>query len=203
MKSKKFFSLLLTAILLSTTFSISINAASGYQGYAIYRDGVAEIEWHAGIMHKPYNTYSLPVVHHRAGDEYVQWDSWSNFLEGNKFIGYYKPIGTVSSSTRDLFVSMSDKLVTEIIPYTLFYQVKYDTGTSGTWVDPNDIIKMRCDGVVEYIYEWYGYRVFGPGDEWDITLNNYWNLQYHSLYYTDPVTPKIQALYYLTNVPEQ
>lgn len=33
---------------------------------------------------------------------------------------------------------------------------------------------MRCDGVVEYIYEWYSYRVFGNDTQWDVTKNDIW-----------------------------
>ncbi len=39
---------------------------------------------------------------------------------------------------------------------------------------------MRCDGVVEYIYEWYGYRVYGSNDYWDVTEHSAKIKDHHS-----------------------
>ena len=114
------------------------------------------------------------------GSANVQWDSWSAFLAGNNFKGVYRPNTAPSSSDRDLFVSMGSNLVTEYIPYNVYYQVNYDTGTSGYWVDPAEITGMRCDGVVEYINEWYNFRIFGDDAHWDVTRSDYWIRDYHS-----------------------
>lgn len=51
---------------------------------------------------------------------------------------------------------------------------------------------MPCDGVVEYIYEWYGYRVFGNDTQWDVTKNDIWIRDQHSGTLT---TPKKQVNY--------
>ncbi|MHB8170196.1 MAG: hypothetical protein ACYDG6_01435 [Thermincolia bacterium] len=193
--------------------STSSEAATGYQGYAIYRDGVFfNANWHAGMMDEPYSTDTLPVVHHPGSGgtaPYVKWDSWANFLDGKNFKGVYRPkttpsgtIGAPSSSDRDLFVSMGRKLTTEAIEYNLAYQVYYDIGTSGVWVDASDITSMRCDGVVEYIYEWYGFRVYGSDTYWDVTSVSYWGRDHHS---GTAITPEKQPGYLTlvtTSVPK-
>jgi hypothetical protein len=89
---------------------------------------------------------------------------------------------------------MSRKLAGENIPYTLVKQVDYDGATAGTWFDPAEVTAMRCDGLVEYVYEWYGYRVHGSVivgvDHWDVTRVGYWEREVHEL---RAVTPKSQA----------
>lgn len=191
-KIKKMSTITLVASLLISMFSIGANAATGYQGYAVYRDGVFfNTTWHAGMMDEAYSTSYLPIVHH-SGSGYVKWDSWDNFIDGNNFEGVYRPNTTPSSADRDLFVSMGRKLKDEQISYNLAYQVYYDTGTSGTWVEPNEVSSMRCDGVVEYIYEWYGFRVYGSDTYWDVTKNSFWGRDHHS---GTAVTPKSQSGY--------
>lgn len=171
-------------------------AATGNQGYAVYRDGVVGFEWHTGLMDDPhYNTTTLPVTHH-PGSGTVTFGTWAKFLDGNTYKGVYRPKTAPSSSARDSFVSMGRKLINEDIPYNLGYQVMYDTGTAGTYVDPIEIKSIRCDGVIEYVYEWYNYKVYG-GDWWDVTKNDYVTRELHSGF---GVTPKIQASSYLTKV---
>jgi hypothetical protein len=168
-------------------------AASGFQGYAIYRDGVFfNYTWHAGMMDGPYYDSYLPVLHAPGSGSYVKWDTWNNFMKGNNFKGVYRPKRQPSSSERDRFVALGRKLRSEHIPYTLIYQVNYNTKTSGTWVDAEEITQMRCDGVVEYIYEWYGFRVYGHDQYWDVTKNSAINRDHHSL---NLVTPKSQTGY--------
>lgn len=87
---------------------------------------------------------------------------------------------------------MGRKLRTENISYNLAYQVYYNTSTTGYWVWPEDISSMRCDGVVEYIFEWYGFRVYGSDSKWDVTRNDYWIRNHHS---GGAVTPETQVNY--------
>lgn len=194
-KNKKNFLFLL--IIFSFIFPTNILAATGYQGYAAYRDGVFfNYTWHAAIMDEAYSNYYLPVVH-TPGKGYVKWDSWENFLDGNTFQGIYRPKSNPTSSRRDSYVSMARRLKDESISYNVAYQVYYNTGSTGYWVYPEDITSMRCDGVVEYVYEYYGDRVFGNDSNWDVTRNDFWIRDAHS---GTAVTPKSQAQSYLTLV---
>lgn len=57
-------------------------------------------------------------------------------------------------------------------------------------IEPYDIASLRCDGFVEYCYEYYGYRVYGPNGGWDISYPSLANKDNHSLNY---IMPKSQA----------
>jgi len=93
---------------------------------------------------------------------------------------------------------MARNLASEYIPYTLTYQVWYDLDDAGTYVAPSQIIEMRCDGVVEYIYEWYGFRVYGNDNYWDVTKNSFWAREEHSAAWIYPKTQR-NYLTWVTN----
>ncbi len=182
-------------VLLGTCYSVTgtVDAATGNQGYAVYRDGVFfGFDWHAGLMDEPDSTYYLPILHAPGTSDVVKWDSWSNFIDGNTFKGTYKPTQNPSSIMRDAIVAMGRNLRTENISYNLAYQVYYNTSTASTYVKYDEISSMRCDGVIEYIYEWYGYRVYGSDTQWDVSKNDFWIRDAHS---GTAITPKKQVNY--------
>ena len=186
------------AVLLASSLAVSqAFAATGNQGYAVYRDGVAgNLNWHAAIMDDPHwNTTGLPVIQH-SGSGYVKWDTWANFIAGETYMGTWKPKGSPTSANRDLFKSRARFLKDEQIPYTVYHQVDYNVSTSGTWVDLSEITKIRCDGVIEYTYEWYGFRVYGGDSDWDVTKVGSANRSRH---YITNIGPKGQTSY-LTKV---
>lgn len=209
MKKNRFIlSITLIAALITPIFSSNVNAATGYQGYAVYRDNAFINEsgiWHAGIMDEPYSTIYAPVVQAPGFGSNVQYDTWGSFMKDyqSNFMGVYKPKAATTSYDRDLFVAMGRNLVSSYIPYSVNYQMYYDTATAGTFVDTNEISSMRCDGVVEYIYEWYGFRVYGNDTYWDITKNSYMGRSEHSY---DFISPKSQAGYLTlvtSSIPKQ
>jgi hypothetical protein len=192
-KNKFIFAIALIGSLLISMVNSSVYAATGYEGYAVYRDGVLfNYTWHAAIMDEAYSTTTTrPIVHSTLGN-IVNYDTWNNFLNGKTFKGVYRPNITPTSTDRDLFKSMGRKLANENISYNAGYQVYYNTSTAGTWVDSSEISSMRCDGVVEYIYEWYGFKVYGNSTYWDVTKNSFWGRDHHS---GTAVTPQSQAGY--------
>lgn len=175
-------------------------AASGSQGYAVYRDGVAaNLTWHAAIMDDPHwNSTSYPVIQ-APGTGNVVYDTWNSFLAGNTYQGRYRPKSAPSSTQRDQFLATAHRIVTERIPYSLAYQVWYNTTTSGTYVSTDEIQGIRCDGVVEYVYEWHSFRVYGSNSLWDVTVNSSSARLHHS---GTAVTPKSQARTYLTKIAD-
>ena len=135
----KMSSLIMMAILCTLSLtSHESYAATGYQGYAVYRNGVilpVNLQWHAGLMDEPSSTKFDPVVHH-SGSGYVKWDSWANFLDGNQFQAVYKPKSNPTSARRDAYVAMGRRLKDEQISYTFTYQIYYDSYTTPTYVYP-------------------------------------------------------------------
>lgn len=189
----------LAVLIAGSTLAAPAFAATGNQGYAVYRDGVVfNLTWHGALMDDPHwNTTSLPVVQAIGSSGNVKWDTWKNFLGGKAYMGTYRPKAIATSVPRDNFVYMGRRLKDDQIPYSLLYQVEYNTRTSGNWVEPDEVTTMRCDGVVEYVYEWYGFRVFGSDSRWDVTKVDFWNREAHG---SGNVTPKSQAQNYLTKV---
>jgi len=201
LKILKLLAIIFVLVLSTASFDRTANAATGYQGFTVSRDGVPgglNITWHNAIMGDPYSTTAVPVIQAPGGEANVRWDTWSGFIAGNNnFTGVYRPKTSPTSYDRDLFVSMGSNLITESIPYTVIEQIFYDSVTAGVWVDPSEIVYLRCDGVVEYIYEWYGFRVYGNDAYWDITRANYDILDHHSW---ANITPQAQAQSYLTRI---
>lgn len=194
----------LMVIAAATLFTASLAvtpayAATGNQGYAVYRDGVlGNYSWHAAIMSLPHwNSANLPVIHHPGSGKWVEYGTWPEFMGGKVYQGVYRPKTAPTSANRDSFLYMGRRLIDERVSYTLLYQVYYNTSAAGTWVDPGEITSMRCDGLVEYIYEWYGFRVYGSDALWDVTRASWSGREHHS---GNLVTPKSQAQSYLTKI---
>ncbi|TCX48938.1 hypothetical protein [Dehalobacter sp. 14DCB1] len=196
MFKKLFATIFLTTILLISSVS-SAFAASGYEGYAIHRDGaLGGLNWHAGLMNTPkIIPYASPVVHITNINGPVVQDTWDNFILDDTFKGVYRPNSGITSTGRDSVIGMGRVLTTEGLGYTPLCQIDYYM--NGTWVESSELTSIRCDGVVEYCYEWYGYRIFGSDSYWDITRSglSYWNA--HS---GTAVTPQSQAQNYMTLV---
>lgn len=200
LKSKKthIASFVLTCILVITCFATPASAATGNQGYAIHRDGAFfGTTWHAGLMDDPSTAYYLPVTHIGGLGVGVTWCSWADFIDGNTFKGVYMPTSGITSSGRDSIVSMGRRLITEDLGYTPLSQIDHFVTSSSSWVYPEDLWLIRCDGVVEYCFEWYGYRIYGNDTYWDITRGGFLTLDHHS---GTMVTPKSQAESYMTLV---
>lgn len=172
------------------------NAAGTWKGYAVYRDGVVfNINDHAALMDENNIGLYKPIIHAVGYGNTVQWGTWNEFLDGENYLGLYRPKNcTINSTLANSFISKAREL--RGISYNVLDQIVYSAG-SNTWVKPENISNLRCDGVVEYTYEWYGYRVGGPDGKWDITRNltaNYWE---HSGFF---ITPRKQHESLLTFV---
>lgn len=203
---KKLFCMMIAIICVLAMFTVPVSAAKGYEGYAIYRDGAFTIpvvlpngfDWHAGLMDKPSTSYYKPVTHISGPSPFViKSDSWSNFIYGNTFKGVYRPQSGVTSYQRDLVKATGRKLIGENISYNAVVQVDWYTSALGKWVYTSDIASVRCDGVVEYAYEWHMIKIYGSNNDfgserpyWDVTWGNVLNWDHHS---GTAITPKKQC----------
>lgn len=200
-RSKKWHILLsfLTIIALCFVVSSTVIAATGSQGYAVYRNGaVLNPDWHAGVMYAPSSSSTDSVVHSDLGKK-VSIVDWTSFMSQQLFIGVYKPNAYISNAGRDSIVTMAKALADDDIGYTFIAQIDYFVYGGGK-VLPGDIYQLRCDGVVEYCYEYYGYRIYGSDSLWDISADGYDTLNHHS---GTKITPSKQAQYYMTVVQTQ
>lgn len=184
---------LFVVTILSTVSVIPVYAAEGLEGYAIHRDGAfMNTTWHAGLMDESQPNRSLSVTHAGQSKSTVKYDSWADFLNGNNFKGFYMPKSGIASNGRDNVKSMGRKLISENLLYTPVQQITADAGNA-TWISPSHISAIRCDGVVEFCYEYFGYRIYGNDEKWDISKNG--NQSHHAL---ASVTPKVQAENYMS-----
>lgn len=180
-------------IIVLSICAFPVFAQTGFEGMACYRDGVlGGIEWHAGIMVKPKVNYSSPIVHIAGSGYTVATCSLSTFLNGKIFQGIYEPNG-VSSGDLDYAKNMAIDLTSEGISYTAYDMISHSA--TETWIFPENINKLRCDGVVEYCYEYYGIEVMGAEDHlgnyhWDISNTD--DAPYHSTAYA--LSPMYQAI---------
>ena len=184
------------ACMLLFALTICSYAAEGFEGYAVYRDGAfLGTTWHGGLMDGAHPKKEKPVTHAAQSKSTVQSGSWGSFINGNTFKGFYYPkSGVPTSAKRDLIKAMGKSLIDENILYTPIQQIDYKV-TDSTWVLPSDITKIRCDGVVEYCYEYYGFRIFGNDTYWNISRMGSAYKSHHAL---ATVTPKKQSEEYMT-----
>lgn len=198
--NRKILSVLSVCALL-LAISIPSQAATGYQGYAVYRNGVAVIEWHAGLMDKASIEDIYPVIHIGGQGQQVSYAWWHEFTDGtedypysnNSFMGYYRPVSqNPTSAQRDAVVATARQLASNFIDYTVLMQMAYDemSSTTKTYVQPSDIDAMRCDGVVEYCYEYNGIKIYGGSTYWNIAK---WGFDYKNEHIAANVTPRTQA----------
>ena len=191
--------------------TLSINALSSYKGYAVYRNGVpfssSPFNHHAALMYKnkitggsSYSSYSSTaqdVIHAPGPSSTVNKASWSNFLNSNTFVAACRPYTCGMTSTNTLqFTTKASALIGT--SYTVLYQIDYTIINDGSTIEPSQITNMRCDGVVEYVYEYYGYKVGGGSTTWNISKNYTVNHQAHSGVNITPQTQNSSLLYRVT-----
>lgn len=176
------------------TYNLSGNPKSyvnesqiGYKGYAIYRDlsfnidGIF-VDWHAGLMNGYYPANSLSVIHVDKDSDYnlITTDSWSGFLGSNTYRGMYRPIEDMTDYERGQVVVLARELRTKDIEYTVTHQMDAEFPSNAAKILPQHIVAMRCDGLVEYCYEYFGFRIFGSNELWDISFASEDNLSHHN-----------------------
>lgn len=198
MKVSKALGILLLAVLL---VSLPCHAATGNQGYAVYRDGVlGGLNWHTGIMVEPNSSnYGSAISHAPGTGSKTGYTSYNGFVNGNKYKGLFRPFKTMSTHERDLVVSTARYIAQKGIPYI---STKMMIGNQNNGRDrfyPNDILNLRCDGVVEYCYEYNGIKVCGNDSCWDISKNSKAEIDMHSGLYR-AFDPKEQAQQYMYQI---
>lgn len=191
--NKKFYFIMFSIIASLPLFIFNSYAAVGLEGYAIHRDGAfLGTTWHAGLMDKAQPNMTSVVTHAGQSIDTVMYGSWSDFLNENNFKGFYSPKCTMSSNQRDNVTAMGRRLISENILYSPTAQLSNAYG-AGDIIEPDEINTIRCDGVVEYCYEFFNIKIYGSDTKWNISLNG--NQSHHAL---ATITPKKQAEDYMT-----
>lgn len=179
----------------------------GYKGYAIYCTlPVASFDWHAALMDKPYITDSSPTIHMGSSAAHgisIQWCTFDKFLSGQTYTGIYRPQKPLTDADKGRVISLARQLLEQgDISYTVTKQLDATLQPGATKIQPTDVTSVRCDGFVEYCYEYYGYRIYGDDDHWDITKSDAANVEEHAgnPLLAQNVSPKKQAQNYMIKI---
>ena len=200
----------------SSPKTYTVTSTLGYKGYAVYRDlgkGAEAFsdmflnhpnDWHAGLMDEKYASDYLSVIEMPGIFDDIQWSNWSDFVGELTYRGTYKPKQAISDNSRNLIISLARELRTKDIGYLFTHQLRATIRPEATKIEPDDVVDIRCDGLVEYCYEYFGFRVFGNDTYWDISKASAQNIAHH---HENNIMPKAQAQQYLdletTSVPNQ
>lgn len=182
--------------------------AIGFQGYAAYRDGVGKVDddvlngfWHTAIIYGPETSMAYYIFAQATGvGATTEFVGYLGFMgEETNPKGYYRPKSTVlTAAQRDAVCEVAGDIANEHIEYQASSQIDYASiSNSGGQYSVSDIVAIRCDGLVEFAYEYNGIRVFGEDDIWDITEKRIANFVEHSAL---RIYPKRQAENYMVRL---
>lgn len=138
----------------------SVNAFVG--GNATYREGgwITVGNNHAGLYYGTIGTTHYVYEIQGVGSS-VERNTLSVFIDGKTHYGYFENPSMSSNSRSNILATASALANNTEIGYTGFNPLSYsNTNTSG-YIHPNHINNIRCDGVVEYSYEFNDVYVWG------------------------------------------
>ncbi len=183
--------LVVTVVLSGVGTDVEIEASGNWKGYAIYRSGVlGNLNDHAALMDSPNVMVNYPIIQASGPGCVVDWVSWFGFTDGEDYLGLYKPNNCEMSQWGATFAAKAREL--RGTSYYFWGQIYYEA--DGTYVSPDEVLGLRCDGLVEYVYEWFGFPVYG-GQFWDITKNDTNCFDQHDSLWS--INPRLQHEAYL------
>lgn len=169
-----------------------VKATPSYRGFAAFRDGVIVVEWHAGVTTQP-----TQFVHITRGGHPAIVDL-NGFRENERFMGYYRHPSYAAGATK------YDQIYQTAIAISMYPSISYtalvplDATASSGKILPSAINKLRCDGLLEYSYEYNGVPVcsvyYNGATHWDISTVE-GALAHNSL--VNAITPKIQSSHFI------
>lgn len=158
--------------------------AVNHYGDAVYRDGVLDnLTWHAAINN--YSTVGSYVIEAFGKNGIVQRSSWATFT-GSGAYNYQGPpqyrTGMTDSDLNNVVNTARLLADRANIPYSTIDLMQ--GSVVGNYIVPNNVSYLRCDGLVEYAYEWNGVNCYVSLDKngnWDISHKD--SRPYHSSLY--------------------
>ncbi len=193
---KRFISTLILSVVLISILTSQVFASS-YGAYAIYRDKLYNpTMWHGGMVIGDLDDDEC-IVHKTDSTDVVKV-SMAEFMDFKETYRISKPNGTMSITKMDAVTTTAIQLTRHDIDYVLDQQIEYDSDCYGhSMLDYEDIDAIRCDGVIEYCYEYNGVRIYGNDSYWNISIPSSSSLSQHS---SLAINPKTQAQDYMTRV---
>lgn len=146
------------------------SGAFGYNHAGVYNGGV----WVGDDYY--YTAYEMP-----GGDDSVELNLMDVFIGSETYYGSYgHPNVDTSAEEDNILDTCSDLENDDTIAYTWDDMIIPESGF-GSYISPSEIANIRCDGVVEYAYEWNNFWVWGRANP----CNSSGTPEHHDVSYVD------------------
>lgn len=148
--------LFLVCLTFMFTFA-STSYAADYDADARYRTG----SWITGDLdHGGVRKMGAGVYEIRGYYTTIQLSSWTTFLNGETYIGAFINPSMTEYDRVDILATLDAMDQAPGITYTAYEMIDY-IDNAGDWLWVGEITDIRCDGVVEYSYEWNDVPIWG------------------------------------------
>lgn len=155
---KKKFSKTITLLMLSTIFGsfLVANTALANDADARYRDGsMVNYYEHAGVRKAGVGIYEI-----KGPFKHVDLSTWESFIGTYAYVGSFSNPTMTSVDKMNVLSTLSAMDADPDITYTAMDMIDW-TSSPGSYINVSEITDLRCDGVVEYSYEWNNIWVWG------------------------------------------
>jgi len=121
----------------------------------------------------------------------IEYNTMATHKSGRTWFGSYSPEGDITDSIRQSIKNTAVELYNRgNVGYT-WADALVPVGSPGTYISPSEVVKLRCDGLVEYCYEWNNVWVWGDsGTNYDISYVSY--LGEHNNFDQPPLNPDVR-----------
>ncbi|MGG1642456.1 hypothetical protein ACIFQM_14495 [Paenibacillus sp. NRS-1782] len=183
-------------VLLGTSYTHAADRGdAGYRegGWLTFGSDHGGVRGNSGVVYEIKGYWGSGVV----------LSDFDSFKSGKTFYGFYTN-PSITDTKRSYIISMVAAMSADPeITYTAQAQLMHDDHRSSAYVHVDEITDIRCDGVIEYAYEYNDVYVWGPsstgtnsGNPTDFDISTKVNVQYHAnLGYDEPwieVSPRVQ-----------
>ena len=153
---RQFIQIAIISVLLSYTV-VAMAAKTG--GDSVYREGgfLNNLD-HTGVYDTNGGVYEI-----RGYYTQIQLSSWTTFLDGNPYIGEFTNPQITSDDRNNILGTSAQLDADPDITYTVYDALNYESN-SGDYISVYEITDIRCDGVVEYAYEWNNIWIWGKAN---------------------------------------
>jgi len=126
---------------------------------AIYRTGAYGYN-HAGVFYIN-STGSTFGSYEARGDGPVVFSSMNDFIGTETYYGpHYRSTVDTSTERDSIIQTCKDLANNSTLGYTWTDCLNPESNV-GSYISPDEVAEIRCDGVVEYAYEWNNFWVWG------------------------------------------
>jgi hypothetical protein len=126
---------------------------------AMYRTGPMPNYWvHTGVRKANSGVYEIKGYNHT-----VDLNSWESFIGSETYLGAFTNPTMTATDKQNVLSTLAAMAADTDINCVGMNMIDWDS-SPGNYIEPSEIDDLRCDGVVEYAYEWNNHWVWGRTD---------------------------------------